>query len=149
MSFSLEHFVIIPVLLPRTVAAALLLFRDQHRVGKAIAVLATMLALLAVSIVLLVLTASDGENGWLGVYLLGNWSPVFGIVLEADRAAAVMVATTAVLGAAAMIFASARWNGAGPHFHSLFLFLIAGVNGAFLTGDLFNLFVFFEVMLAA
>ena len=43
----------------------------------------------------------------------------------------------------------ARWDRRGQHFHSLFQFLLMGLNGAFLTGDLFNLFVFFEVLLAA
>lgn len=146
---ALDHLVIFPIILPLAVGGLLLFFRDQNKVAKAIAVFATMLALLGVASTLLFLTGTDGENGWLGVYLLGNWSPVFGIVLVADRAAAIMLTLTAVLGAAGMSFASARWNGAGPHFHSLFLFLIAGVNGAFLTGDLFNLFVFFEIMLAA
>ena len=49
----------------------------------------------------------------------------------------------------ALLFAAERWERTGPHFHSLFQFLLMGLNGAFLTGDLFNLFVFFEVMLAA
>src|SRR5690606_1119607 len=149
MTMPLAHIIILPIVLPLLVGAALLLFRDQRKVGKAIATGGTMAALIVISVALLFLTGSGGDEGWLGVYLLGNWSPIFGIVLVADRAAAVMLTLTSVLGAAAMTFASARWNGAGPHFHSLFLFLIAGVNGAFLTGDLFNLFVFFEIMLAA
>jgi multicomponent K+:H+ antiporter subunit D len=149
MTMPLAHIIILPIVLPLLMGAALLLFRDQRKVGKAIATGGTMAALIAISVALLFLTGSGADEGWLGVYLLGNWSPIFGIVLIADRAAAVMLTLTSVLGAAAMTFASARWNGAGPHFHSLFLFLIAGVNGAFLTGDLFNLFVFFEIMLAA
>ena len=83
------------------------------------------------------------------VYLLGNWPPPFAIVLVLDRLSAMMLALTAALALPALIFSLARWHKAGPHFHTLFLFLLVGLNGAFLTGDLFNLFVFFEVMLAA
>ena len=70
-------------------------------------------------------------------------------MLVVDRLAAVMLTLTSVLGLATLIYALARWDRAGVHFHSLFQFLLMGLNGAFLTGDLFNLFVFFEVLLAA
>ena len=50
---------------------------------------------------------------------------------------------------ASLLFALARWDRAGVHFHPLFQIQLMGLNGAFLTGDLFNLFVFFEVLLAA
>src|SRR5690606_22459636 len=78
-----------------------------------------------------------------------NWPPPLAISLVLDRFSAVMIVLTSVLAIPALIFSLARWQKAGPHFHTLFLFLLMGVNGAFLTGDLFNLFVFFEVMLAA
>ena len=60
-----------------------------------------------------------------------------------------MLVLTSCLGLAAVLFALIRWQRAGVHFHSLFQLQLMGLNGAFLTGDLFNLFVFFEVMLVA
>ena len=81
--------------------------------------------------------------------MLGNWAAPFGIVLVIDRLSALMVGLTAILAVPVLTFSLARWHSAGAHFHSLFQFLLMGVNGAFLTGDLFNLFVFFEVLLAA
>src|SRR3546814_9114593 len=73
----------------------------------------------------------------------------FGIVVIADRLSVLMLVLTSVLGFTAMLYALARWDRSGPRFHALFLLLLMGVNGAFLTGDIFNLFVFFEVLLAA
>jgi multicomponent K+:H+ antiporter subunit D len=83
------------------------------------------------------------------VYRLGDWPSLFGIVLVLDRLSALMLLLTAILGLAALVFSLARWHRAGAHFHPLVQFQLMGLNGAFLTGDLFNLFVFFEVMLAA
>jgi hypothetical protein len=70
-------------------------------------------------------------------------------VLVLDRLSALMLVLTSALAIAALTFSLARWHKSGPHFHTLFQFLLMGLNGAFLTGDLFNLFVFFEVLLAA
>src|SRR5690606_11200138 len=77
------------------------------------------------------------------------WPTEFGIVVVADQLAALMLVLTALLACAALLFALAYWHRAGSYFHPLFQFLLMGLNGAFLTGDLFNLFVFFEVLLAA
>ncbi|MGE3547244.1 MAG: monovalent cation/H+ antiporter subunit D, partial [Kofleriaceae bacterium] len=84
-----------------------------------------------------------------GVYLAANWRAPFGIVLVADRLSALMVLMTSVMSLCAALHAEGRWARIGVHFHPLFQIQLMGLNGAFLTGDLFNLFVFFEVMLAA
>ncbi|MCU9958541.1 cation:proton antiporter, partial [Burkholderia sp. BKH01] len=107
------------------------------------------LALFILSIVLMRIASMDGAPAGNGVYQLGNWPAPFGIVLVLDRLSALMLCLTSGLALAAQAYSIARWHTAGHHFHSLFQLLIAGLNGSFLTGDLFNLFVFFEIMLAA
>lgn len=140
-----QHLVIVPILLP-LLAGALLLVVDEprHALKAGFGVSAVLLLLLAAAAL-----AVQADAAVTHVYSLGDWAAPFGIVLVADRLAALMVLLTAVLGLAALVFALARWHRAGPQFHALFQFLLAGLNGAFLTGDLFNLFVFFELLLAA
>ncbi len=138
------HTVVLPIVLPIAAAGVMFLLDERRRVLKGGLSLVTVLALLGIALSL-VASVRDGP----AVYRLGNWAAPYGIVLVADRLSAMMLALAAVLGLSALIFSFARWGRAGPRFHGLFLLLLMGVNGAFLTGDLFNLFVFFEVMLAA
>src|SRR5690606_28284064 len=77
------------------------------------------------------------------------WPAPFGIVLVLDRLAAMMVLLNTIVGVAALVYAITRWERSGVHFLPFAHFLFMGLNGAFLTGDLFNLFVFFEVLLVA
>jgi multicomponent K+:H+ antiporter subunit D len=152
MNGALNHLLIAPVLLPLATAVLMLLLGEQRRSLKAtLNVLATF-AMLGIAIALLLQAdapAANGEGANIGVYLLGNWPAPFGIVLVLDRLSALMLTLTALLALAALLFSLARWHRAGAHFHPLFQLQLMGLNGAFLTGDLFNLFVFFEVMLAA
>jgi multicomponent K+:H+ antiporter subunit D len=144
-----DHLMIAPVVLPLFAGAVMLAMGGERRrnVNAAVNVLTTF-ALVAISIVLL--RATDAApDGLAGVYRLGNWPAPFGIVLVLDRLAALMVLLTSLLAAAAVLFSLARWHRVGVLFHPLFQFLLMGINGAFLTGDLFNLFVFFEILLAA
>ncbi|CAN7280350.1 monovalent cation/H+ antiporter subunit D [Neorhizobium sp. LjRoot104] len=142
-----HHLIIAPILVPLVVAALLLLFDERQRVVKAMISLASTLILVAVSLALL--RIEGGPNDFNGVYLLGNWAAPFGIVLVLDALSALMLLLTTLLSVAALVFSLARWHAVGAHFHTMFQLLLVGLNGAFLTGDLFNLFVFFEVMLAA
>ena len=144
----LDHLVIAPIILPMTVAATMLLINERHRTLKAALGLITLSLVLAIALVLLHDSATGTAAG-ARVYRLGDWAAPYGIVLLADRLATLMIALTSVLGLCALAFSMARWDRAGPRFQALFLILIMGVNGALLTGDLFNLFVFFEIMLAA
>src|SRR5690554_4844323 len=140
-----SHLIVLPVVLP-LVAGILLLFQRQGsvRVKRLIGTGAT-LALLLVGIAL-VARAAGGEVTY---YALGDWQPPFGIVLVLDRLSALMVLLTAVLAVGAVVFACAGDDERGSNFHGLFQWQLMGINGAFLTGDLFNLFVFFEVLLLA
>lgn len=146
-----DHLIIVPIVLPLLAAAGMLLVNERRQTLKAVISLITMTAMLATAMILLHTAATGGAGGsdTARVYNLGNWAAPFGIVLVVDRLSALMLLLTSVLGICALLFAVARWDRAGPRFHALFLLLLMGVNGAFLTGDLFNLFVFFEVMLAA
>lgn len=149
---AVNHLIIAPILLPLVVGAAMLLLDERHRALKATLGIATTLALVAISIALMRtadMAVPDGESAPTSVYQLGNWPAPIGIVLVVDRLSALMLVLTSVLGCAALLFSVARWHRMGPRFHTIFQFLLVGLNGAFLTGDMFNLFVFFEVLLAA
>ena len=149
MSALLDHLVILPILLPMATGAVLLLFPDRLRRLKMTISGGATLLLLTFAVLLVIRVASNGSPAAVTTYPLGNWPVPFGIVLVADRLSALMVMLTAIVGACAATYSFARWHAAGPSFHSLFQFLLMGLNGAFLTGDFFNLFVFFEVLLAA
>ncbi len=150
MSFLLQNLAILPILVPLVAGAVMIPIDDQSRHLKAAIGLASALGLAVIG-VLLVLRADMAVEGAaaITVYRLGDWPAMFGIVLVVDRLSAVMVLLTAVLGLASLTFSLARWQRMGAHFDALFQFQLMGLNGAFLTGDLFNLFVFFEVLLAA
>ena len=135
-----------PLLLPAFAGTATLLFRRRRRtIGAGISIGATALLLL-IAIQLMMQAASNGVEA----YALGGWPAPFGIVLVLDRLAAMMLVLTAALALAVNVHAVLTGlDRRGWHFHPLFQFQMLGVNGAFLTGDMFNLFVFFEVLLIA
>jgi multicomponent K+:H+ antiporter subunit D len=142
----MNHLIVIPVVLPAIVAALTLLgMRFRLWLGRALS-FAAVIGLLGVAIALL----GQADTGLVQSYSLGNWPAPFGIVLVLDRLSALMLGLTALL--ATVVLAHAVLTGLdrrGWHFHPLFHFQLLGLNGAFLTGDLFNLFVFFEVLLIA
>ena len=153
------HLPILPVLLPAFSAMALLLIGDHGggvsshgsrrlRWARVIALASAALGLaLAVALAFEVHAGVHAELPF--VYRLGAWPAPFGIVLVVDRLAAMMLVLTAGLALPVLWYASGGWDAHGRYFHVLFQFQLMGLNGAFVTGDLFNLFVFFEVLLIA
>ena len=145
----IHHLIVLPVLLPLVCGAILIpLHMTRHRLKFAMS-MGTLLVQTVVAVALLALADAEYWPQGIGVYLAANWAAPFSIALVADRLAAMMLLLASVVGIAALLFSLGRWSRIGVHFHSLFQFLLMGINGACLTHDLFNLFVFFEVMLAA
>ena len=152
MSFWLQHLPVFPIVLPLLASALLLLLKDGRRRTRLTLSYVSVLGQLVAAFALLYLTTGGYAEQWphnIAVYLLGDWLAPFGILLVADRLAAIMLVLSAILACAALPYAAVRWERAGVHFLPLYQLLFMGLNGAFLTGDLFNLFVFFEILLAA
>lgn len=145
MNGLMTHLPILPVLLPLVAGIVLLALRNAPLTVQRGISLAATVALVPLALVLL----SSAADGTQLVYKLGNWNAPFGIVLVADRLAAWMLMATALVALFALLHALRGSDTAGRHFHVLYQLQLFGLNGAFLTGDLFNLFVFFEILLLA
>ncbi len=149
MNQLLSHLIVVPVALPLVTAALLLVLGEKRKRFRPFISLFAISAGLLAAAALLWRVNSAGPAGQIEVYLASNWQAPFGIVLVADRLSALMLVLVSVVGLCAALYAEAGWARAGVSFHALFQIQLMGLNGAFLTGDLFNLFVFFEVTLAA
>ena len=145
----MPHVLIAPILLPMLAAAGMLLLGERAVSGKGLIGMVVCLLNLAVAVALVLWVRAGSGSAAVGVYLPGNWPIPFGIALAVDHLTAMMLLVTAIVGLAALLFSRAGWDRAGVHFHSLLQLQLMGINGAFLTTDLFNLFVFFEIMLTA
>lgn len=141
----MANVLVLPFLLPMVTAIACLALRDSLRWQRILGV-AGAGALLAVSFVILYLL--DQNDGYLVLYV-GGWEAPYGITLVGDWLSGLMVCVCALMGFAISLFAirDVDLRRQRLHFFALLHFLLMGVNGAFMTGDLFNLYVWFEVML--
>ncbi|MGR3250952.1 MAG: Na+/H+ antiporter subunit D [Paracoccus sp. (in: a-proteobacteria)] len=141
----MSWLLVYPIVIPLMTAVVSYLFRNS-RAGRWISVAGTAALLLAS----LLLMAEVLDRGVVAAQM-SNWDAPFGITLAADLLGAVMVVITAITGLATVIYSLSdipeRLERMG--FHALLQILLMGVCGAFLTGDLFNLYVWFEVMLIA
>ena len=141
-----EYALLFPILLPLLGVMTLLIGAHSlavQRVGGVFFAVVTF-----VSSLNLVFIVDQAEYV---VMHMGGWQAPFGITMVADRFSAVMVAVSSLMGAAVAIYSLSEIDEKRlrKFFFPLYLVLIFGVNGAFLTGDLFNLYVWFEVMLIA
>lgn len=142
----MNHLIIAPVVLPALAAALMIVALRQRLSLQRWLSLATVLALNGIALALLQTATTAGPQA----YFLGDWPAPFGITLLLDRLSALMVALLAALSLPVTLHAIVTGVDAkGAHFHPILQFLLMGVGGAFLTGDAFNLFVFFEVLLIA
>ena len=142
----MNQFASFPVLLP-LIGGIIILLSQRAGIG--------MQRLLNLAFTLFLLgiagwALKQAMSGEYQVILLGDWQAPFGIVMVLDRLSALMLFVTALLAVAALWYAiNTNTDRQGQHFHVLFQIQLFGLNGAFMTGDLFNLFVFFEVLLLA
>lgn len=141
----IQHLPVLPVIVPLVTAAFVLMAERRGIVLQRTVGWIGLVILIAIAMLLV----QRADGGAIDVYLLGDWPARLGIALVADRLSALLVLTTSLLAAACLLHACSGWDRRAMHFHALFQLQLAGINGAFLTGDLFNLFVFFEVMLIA
>ncbi|AHD00530.1 monovalent cation/H+ antiporter subunit D [Leisingera methylohalidivorans] len=142
----MDHLLIAPVVLPALVAPFIIMAVRHHLDLQRIFSLASVVLLAAISLTL----AAQALDGTVKVYELGDWPAPFGIVLVLDRLSAMMIVLTSLLALPVLMYAiGSGWDTRGANFHALFQFQLMGIMGAFLTGDAFNLFVFFEVLLIA
>lgn len=142
----MSPFTILPVLLPLIGGILMLMARPAGIQTQRILNLILVSLLVGISLVSFNLASSDIQQ----VVLLGNWQAPFGIVIVLDRLSAMMLLLTSLLALAALWYAiRTDTDKQGSHFHVLFQMQLFGLNGAFMTGDVFNLFVFFEVLLLA
>ena len=142
----MSHWIVLPIVLPAMMAAFIVLVVRHHPLLQRVFSLGGTVALAVLAAGLVWYT----RDGTIVLYQLGDWAAPFGIVLVADRLSTLFVLLTSVLAIFVQLYAiGSGWDMRGRHFHALFQFQLMGIIGAFLTGDAFNLFVFFEVLLIA
>ncbi len=145
----MSTLVVLPLLVPLLAGSLLLLAGRNARTWPLLVSAAAVVVQLLAAVALGMATG----DGAVLAYLAGNWAAPFGIALAADRLAVILLSLTALL-ALASLLAGRDAPGTEPGnddglYHGLFQLQLFGLNGAFLTADLFNLFVFFEVLLCA
>ncbi|QIB73611.1 Na+/H+ antiporter subunit D [Halogeometricum borinquense] len=141
--------VIAPLLVALVTAIATLLTRTNDTINRGVSLLGGVGYFAAVALLFQRIVLPLGSEGQTLVYQVSGWKAPFGIVLVADPLSAFMLALTAIVSLCALTYSVLFVDGFGQRlsYHPLYHFMVVGVTGSFLTGDIFNLFVWFEVML--
>jgi multicomponent Na+:H+ antiporter subunit D len=136
----------LPILLPLLGASLTLLVHTMPRVRRLVSTVTCALVVVAGAL-LVARVSAEGS----AVVQAGDWPAPFGITLAVDRFSAAMICVSAVIVLAVLVYAFGQLDPEVEQlfFHPVYLIMAAGVSSAFTTGDLFNLFVAFEVMLIA
>ncbi|MGG4341341.1 Na+/H+ antiporter subunit D [Paenibacillus lautus] len=142
----MNNVIVLPLLIPLVTAVILIFCSKYVRVQRWISAVS-----IAVNLLVALFIVSQVNHEGIQTLHMGGWQPPYGIVFVADMLAALLVLTTLIVAAACLFysFQSIGEEREKHYFYAFFQFLLAGVIGSFLTGDLFNLFVCFEVMLIA
>jgi multicomponent Na+:H+ antiporter subunit D len=140
----MNNLIILPIIIPLFTAIILIFFNKNIKVQKWISAIASFAGIVISSVIV----QRVHESG-IQTLAVGNWKAPYGIVLVADMYSSLLVLTTSIIAFTSLLFAFSTISHDREKFffYPGVQFLILGVSGAFLTGDLFNLFVFFEVML--
>ncbi len=142
----MKIFLVLPIIIPLLTAILALFFRQDRGRQRQISVVGAAALLLAAAWLL-----TSIWQGGIQAVQIGDWAAPFGITLVADLFSAIMVLLTGLMGLSVTIYSltSIDPQQESLGYYPLLNVLLMGVNGAFLTGDLFNLYVWFEVMLIA
>lgn len=142
----MNNLIILPIIIPIIAGMIMVIFKKNIKMHRFLSVL----SIIAISIATLLLITQIHTTGIQTLHL-GGWKAPYGVSMVADMFSAILILITSVVSLCCVLYAfhSIGKEREANYFYPLFLFLITGVNGSFITGDIFNLFVCFEVMLVS
>lgn len=140
----MNNFIILPILVPLMTAILLIFFAKNILIQRFISIISTL-----ITVVLSFMLVQNVKRDGVQILNLSNWDAPFGITLVSDMLSALLVLTTSIIVFVCLLYSFRSIGEEREHYYyySIVQFLMVGIIGAFTTGDIFNLFVFFEVML--
>ena len=144
-----EQVVVAPLLVALVTAVLTLLTRTNDTLQRVTSILGSVAYLVAVAVLFGRVVLPFGSEPRTLVYYVSDWAAPFGITLVADALSVFMLSIAALVALVALVYSVVSVDGFGQRlsYHPLYHFMVVGVSGSFLTADVFNLFVWFEVML--